>query len=364
MQKRNGSLDVLKFCAMVLIVCHHYQQIYNAFFYGINFFGGRFQFGWVVELFFELSGFVIIKYIPRIKNGMTFKEFYAKRYLRVAPAMILSILAFDVIFSWKLVLLTGSWKSEKITIWNTLISCLGIQNGWVVINPGINKPLWYISILLLCYVIFYLTTFLAARMRVSETGFYCAMILLGIAIQTFEWEAPFLMFNTARGYIAFFYGILLGIAFSKRKPGRRMTGAALLMTAGLTVLILNNLTFVNDHINLVMTFLYYPSLIIIFNSAPLSKVFDNRFSVLLGRVSFAAYIWHNCCFELIDIFNIRFHLEIRYGSYRTLALCFMIMLAWAFFADRFIERPLEKKVHYLLNRWFSGNEQENHEICL
>lgn len=68
--QRNYSLDVLRIIATVLIVFHHYQQATGAFFEGcLNFFNGRFYFGYIVEFFFLLSGFFMVNYRNWIENG-------------------------------------------------------------------------------------------------------------------------------------------------------------------------------------------------------------------------------------------------------------------------------------------------------
>ena len=348
MKKRNPSLDILKFCAMILIVLHHYQQIYEVSFSGINFYGGKFNFGWVVELFFELSGLVIIKYIPRIKEGLAFREFILKRYFRIAPVMIPSVLVYAFIYSWESSLVTGTWATGKITLWNILITCLGIQNGWVCENPGINNPLWYISVLLLCYVVFYILTALAARIHTSEINLYIAVIFLGIAIQTCRWEAPFLMFNTSRGYTAFFCGILLGIAAERFRPGKRVTGISFLTAACLTLLLIQGQTFSEDHINLWLTFLYYPALILFFCGNTFSKVRENRIAGILGRLSFDAYIWHNCCFNLIHALDTVFGKKLDFGSYEVAFICILASLMWSLLSYFILEIPAEKAANRLL----------------
>ena len=56
LSERIYPLDTLKFTAAILIVFHHFQQSTGACFSGINFYGGKFYFGNLVELFFILSG--------------------------------------------------------------------------------------------------------------------------------------------------------------------------------------------------------------------------------------------------------------------------------------------------------------------
>ena len=59
MKERYYNLDLIKSIAAVFIVFHHYQQMANVKFDGINFFGGSFYWGYLVELFFLISGFVM-----------------------------------------------------------------------------------------------------------------------------------------------------------------------------------------------------------------------------------------------------------------------------------------------------------------
>lgn len=54
------GLDYAKIIAASLIVCHHYQQVFGCTFDGINFYGGKIVFGYFVELFFTISGFLTL----------------------------------------------------------------------------------------------------------------------------------------------------------------------------------------------------------------------------------------------------------------------------------------------------------------
>ena len=58
--KRDVSFDFLKVFATILIVCHHFQQALEVRwnYPKINLFGGRFYFGYLVELFLGSVGCV------------------------------------------------------------------------------------------------------------------------------------------------------------------------------------------------------------------------------------------------------------------------------------------------------------------
>ena len=60
--ERKYSLDVLRIIATILIVFHHYGQVTGLYLEGhINYWNGRFYFGYVVEFFFLLSGYFMYR---------------------------------------------------------------------------------------------------------------------------------------------------------------------------------------------------------------------------------------------------------------------------------------------------------------
>ena len=55
--KHFRSLDLLKFCFAIVIVCLHFQQGTGIRFKHFNFFYGRINFYYCVDFFFIVSGF-------------------------------------------------------------------------------------------------------------------------------------------------------------------------------------------------------------------------------------------------------------------------------------------------------------------
>lgn len=94
-EKRIFILDTLKIIATILIVFYHYQQILNIEFNKINFFGGKFYFGHLVELFFLISGFLMFNYIEKIKQGLSFEEFFINRLKRLLPLMTIGAISYE-----------------------------------------------------------------------------------------------------------------------------------------------------------------------------------------------------------------------------------------------------------------------------
>ena len=156
MKQRDYSIDFIKIVATVLIVFHHYQQITGAYFDdGINFFNGTFYYGYIVELFFVISGYFMFSYISRIEDGLSFPIFYFNRFIRLFPIMAMGAVAYEVFLVIYQHTYQSSWFDNMPTFWGTIIASLGIQSGWGLPNLCVNNPTWYISVLMLCYILFY-----------------------------------------------------------------------------------------------------------------------------------------------------------------------------------------------------------------
>lgn len=68
--------------------------------------------------------------------------------------MMLGAISYEVFLAIYQNMYQSSWFDIQTTLWGTIIASLGIQDGWALPNPCVNNPTWYISVLLLCYIIF------------------------------------------------------------------------------------------------------------------------------------------------------------------------------------------------------------------
>ena len=220
--ERKYSLDVLRIIATILIVFHHYGQVTGLYLEGhINYWNGRFYFGYVVEFFFLLSGYFMYRYIGKITNGLTFKKFFLPRALRLLPLVFISGVTYEVLLGVYQKICGGDWFGVSITVWGVIINALGVQDGWVFANPMVNNPTWYISVLLLCYIVFYLLTYLGKRWQIPHTYLFVFMVLLGCGAQTYGLNLPFLNGSSCRGYYAFFFGVLLAEWLEKLNAAKK-----------------------------------------------------------------------------------------------------------------------------------------------
>lgn len=354
--ERRYSLDILRIIATILIIFHHYGQVTGLYLEGhINYWNGRFYFGYVVEFFFLLSGYFMYRYIGKITNGLTFKKFFLPRALRLLPLVFISGVTYEVLLGIYQKVCGGDWFGVSITVWGVIINALGVQDGWAFANPMVNNPTWYISVLLLCYVVFYLLTYLSKRWQIPHTYLFVFMVLLGCGAQTYGLNLPFLNGSSCRGYYAFFFGVLLAEWLEKLNAAKKPQNiyiyifwGSVASVAFLLCMIVYKWEWVAGGTNYLVTFWFYPALIIIFSSKPLTKLFDHRFIGTLGKITYDTYIWHNPNFLLLYIIP-----AITGRSWNLLTAKAMLIYTAVSFAVGAIsyyaiERPISSRVGRLM----------------
>lgn len=302
MKERDYSLDFLKICATIIIVFHHYQQVTGVVYTNhINFFGGSFYWGNVVELFFVISGFVSFGYIEKIQNGCDFKSFFLKKARRLLPLVAISAVVYEVALAIYFKLYQQDWFGVQINFFGTILDALGIQNGWVFNDPGVNYPTWYISVLLLCYIVFYVATYLGKKKDLPVIYVYLFIILIGCGINTYAINFPFLTSQTARGYYAFFTGLVLAIALNKYGVYKKAVAVSLVNIIVIVCVVAFRGEWIPQGLIYLLTFILYPSIIIVFQSKFVRSLFSHKIWGIWGRISYDVYIWHNPMFLMMYI---------------------------------------------------------------
>lgn len=343
-KERNYSLDFLKIIATILIVFHHYQQILNIEFKGINFYGGKFYFGYLVEFFFLVSGFLMFNYIEKIKVGLTFKDFFIRRIIRLMPLIIVAAISYEILLYIYPKVFGDYFYNSKPDFWGLIISVLGIQAGWTFENPMINNPMWYISVLLLCYIIFYITTKASVSKKYNYIYFYIVLVFLGLSIQKNGTDLAFFNSYTARGYYSFFFGVLFSVYFNNYKINKSIKIISIFLLISITYLILKHYYIIEKNINYTLTFIYYPSLIIIFNSDVIKRILFSKIIQKNGEISFNVYVWHICFILLLSIVDKYYIFNINFASYKTMVMSTIVLYIFGVISYYFIEKYLRNTI--------------------
>ncbi len=288
-KKRIYSLDILRVIAMIMIVMHHYQQITHTYL-----FAGKYTFlgfNIVVEFFFILSGFLAFKYVD--KTDLSFIPFIKGKWLRLMPLVLITSIVYEVLlYVYNRVCGTEWLLGNKVSVWGILLNATGMSTGWVFESPGTNNPVWYVSVLILCYVIFYFLMYISKKKNIPVTYLFVGMVLLGVAIRTYEMDMFFLNQYAARGYYSFFTGLLLAQALNKKEITLKESLPALVIVAVILYGIIFQYNVLEFGFVYIMVFVFYPALIVLFLSKPIQKVFGFKMIGVLGEATYDVYLWH------------------------------------------------------------------------
>lgn len=343
--KRKSELDFIKIIATILIVFHHYQQVLDVKFKYVNFFGGDFYFGFLVEMFFIVSGICAFKWRGSIINKrMNVVRFYFKRLLRFVPLVTLSV-CLDVVVRVIYHSLNNSWCGDIVpNIKGVITTCLCIQDGWFFENPRINNPLWYISVLMWCYIVFYLITCISARIKNKIISFipYFVIVALGIIIITFRWDAPFLNYDMARGYISFFLGVCLCGLFEIINV-EKLTYQIISICAICAYVVVKILSTNFRYEYYFIVFVLWPAIIIVFKSTFMKKVYNEKILTRLAEIAFDIYIWHAVVLHVIDIVSREYNIKIMF-SLTGMFISLILIVGFAIISNKFITNPVANKM--------------------
>ncbi len=337
MSERKYSIDFLKIAATLFILFHHYQQLIGGVFpTGINFYGGRFNFGLMVELLFTLSGFVVFPYVSKIYSGLTLKKFMLRRIKRLLPIIAISAVAYQACALFYYALFGHmEWFFNTTQLWDLVVASIGMQRGWVFTDIiYVNYPVWYISVLLLCYLIFWIGTNICKRLHTSSRYFCVFMILLGITIKTLGLDLPVLSDYTARGYVSFFVGVLMGSYLYERRADVKTGIIALLTVIVLAVIYVIRPESLESGFEYILSFLFYPSLIILFLAEPVKKVFRNKIWGYISEVFFNSFMWHYTSFILLLAFMAKVSDESIWCSRLGMIVWLVLMIVVGMISER------------------------------
>lgn len=171
------------------------------------------------------------------------------------------------------------------------------------------------------------------------------MIFIGMGISTYGINLPFLNSSMARGYYAFFFGVLLGLLCNKRKISIKWNIICLSVIALLLLLIVFQYDIVSMGINYIMTFMFYPAVIIVFNSAPARRIFRFPIIGIIGKVSYDVYIWHSSMFLIMYIFIKITGFHVNINSWKTMFLFTFLTYIVGAISYFCIERPISKALN-------------------
>lgn len=298
------ELNLLRFMAACCIALFYHYEIFYGVYPFYNFPGMKYIYmysGYGVELFFLISGFVMYySYYGRIRESkINFKGFLFGRIKRLYPVMIVTVLASAAIqwlniaiFSVPAVL---DCHDERNSFFSFILSLLGLNSGWFINHDmySINGPAWFISIIIICYVVFFALISLTKNDKLKENIGLFALIVLGVYLYLNPQKLPLLYGSCGRGYLNFFLGIVIAKSFEKIKNVKEQAiagiGAAFVLVLFMIMFKANNL----GSLDLSIVLGFNVPIFILFTTIPVFRwISDNKIVKFLGSISFSLYLWN------------------------------------------------------------------------
>lgn len=311
-----------------------------------------------VDVFFVISGFVVTASLLRsdqIQPGKYFASFYARRLLRIYPALLVCIFVTAVVYT----LLVPQAYISQTNSKTGLAAYFGLSNfALVAFNDGYFSPrvefnafthTWSLAVEEQFYLIFpvVLMMFLVRPDRsIKNTGFWVLVLLIVGSLAWSAWESQN---NSARAYYLLpsrFWelgaGCLLAIVFFRRwVPGVGAGWASIFVSVGLLGVAVS--AFITDK-----EYFPFPGAILPVLSAVLIiygvasrpthgvafHVLGSRLFAYIGRLSYSLYLWH---WPVIVILR----WTIGDESSQSLALAIFITFALAALSYHLIENPVK-----------------------
>jgi peptidoglycan/LPS O-acetylase OafA/YrhL len=200
-----------------------------------------------VELFFMISGFVILLTLERCSS---FSQFFKRRWLRLWPAMLVAC-----VFTLALFAVTKSWPPH-VSVFPGLTLIDDRWYSWVFGRPvnSLDGAYWTLYLEMRFYLIFGITYFLWGERRaiavlVAMSLFYLVLLSLDMGMGAFRWTdmhyeawfasgALFYLWSKEREPTLFYQALAAGALAAwiyYPSPGPRLFGLALVTLFALAV---------------------------------------------------------------------------------------------------------------------------------
>ncbi len=224
--------------------------------------------------------------------------------------------------------------------------------GGVVSNIGIaaNNPTWYLCVLLICYILYWLMIWFAEKQKITPFYFFVLGMFIGIGIGSFGINLPFFNGSTARGYIGFFWGIILNYFLSSELSKSKIKALSFFVLSLCIAAWLIDADELYDNFSMILVYLIYPSIIIMMlTSKILNWLFNRKIFGILGRVSYEMYLWHSPIMAIfaVLIYLINYHPNYTYCSMILFTVLVFIVSVWMYYR---IEIPITKWINKEVSR--------------
>ena len=289
-KKRLYALDTLKGIMIFAVALYHLPNSMRAW-EGFKPLGFIYKYGGDLgnTLFFMLSGLTMCYIYEDKVHALTLRAFVKKRVLSI----------YDIYLVAGAVGLFLSFQRSGYAALNTrdlALSLLMMTTGWVEDLYPYNYPTWFISGLLLDYIIWFV---ISKYGKNKKWYIYAFMILLGLSIQKASLQKPFLYYHTGEAMVPFFEGCIFYKLWSEKKSqGKRFVPEIAILSCFLAMNIFVSYKVGFDTASWTWKSAWYavyaPWMILAaLEIRPINRLFESKAMVgIFGNISKYVFFWH------------------------------------------------------------------------
>lgn len=342
MRKFHG-IELLRFLASLCIVIFHWgfsfavldlaeSKTFNDILGVIYLHGGV-----AVSIFFVISGIVFSNVYLEQKGDSTFKDFFIKRFARLYPLHILTLLLIIVIQSLFLNNLGSYQLYEDNNLYHFFLNIFLLLGFGLEDGKSFNQPVWTVALEIYIYVIFFFLITLIKKYQILSVLIVYSIILiidktniigLGFIDRNLKYSAPFIDFARL-----FFSGVFIFLIEKKYKNSNYLTIVTLLLLVITTIVKF-------------YFFIFIPALVMLFVLIDKISLSDRikRIFEILGNLTYSMYLIHTVSFlyflYILEMFDKISFFNTNFSFFLYLFITILLSL----FSFYFIEKPLNMKI--------------------
>ncbi len=355
--KRYTALDTWRFIAALGVVAYHFENNFASV--AVNASHRLSNFGYFVDFFFVLSGFVLMHtYGGKINSALAYRVFMQKRLARVYPLHAMVTLVFAAIAIY--VSVAGVRLRDPATMDPALITPhLLLVHAWGVgavglhAQPGLNFPSWSISAELFVYLLFPLLAGILMRWGartalVLAVVFACVMEIVRLenGLRSFveaTWD-----FGMLRAVPTFFAGMAVQ-QLVMSLPRKRISWW---LPHGFMALVFGMLWLHVPVYFVLSGFVVAVGLIAFAERGGAITILQHRYCIPLGDASYAIYLLHTA-FQVATLALAR---KLGWSSWPELialgAITTILIVATSMLCYTYFENPMRRFFSRPVSQWF------------
>lgn len=359
--KYRPRLDGLRCIAILMVLLGHF----------LYFLGGTNSGIYGVNLFFVLSGFLITSILLTEKGNkfsVSYKKFIGRRALRIFPVYYLIVLFYVLI---KVDGIALDWPYLLTYTYNFKVSGMA---DW---EQYLYAPYWSLSVEEQFYLFFPFVILLLNKQHKLQLIVFLLIVLIAFSERIFHFTNIHRYVNIITNMGALTIGAIGAWFVKYSRLDKRIFNSILVE---ISVLLLFALTFRQGEN--IIGFIFYPLIniylvikasVFSFKIKPIDKFLTNKWSILIGRISYGIYLYHIMVRHFFDLYifkplwsmipfeSLGYFSKLQYNeSLIKFPFIALLTVLIAFLSFRFIEAPFLK----LKDKYFRNTQKKTNLVAI